>query len=162
MAEVLSLEPVTKKAFASFGDVIETQGSPSFDINHGTTTRFHDLARVQLLGDNPRPLVSIARCQEFHLPIEVNMLERHPLGSQAFIPLVNHSFLVVVAEDNNGIPQNLRAYKFNGNQGVNYHANTWHFTLIAFDGIADFLIVDRGGEGNNLEEYFFDKPYLVR
>ncbi|MCF6321070.1 MAG: ureidoglycolate lyase [Rhizobiaceae bacterium] len=162
MAEILKLEPLTKSAFTAYGDVIETKDSNSFDINDGTTTRFHDLAQVQLLGENPRPLISIARCQEFQLPIEVNMMERHPLGSQAFIPMNNQSYLVVVAEDNNGTPQNPCAFLVNGNQGVNYHANVWHFTLVAFDKVSDFLIVDRGGEGNNLEEFFFDNSYLVK
>jgi ureidoglycolate lyase len=160
--KILNHQPLTKSAFAPFGEVIEIEGSHSFEINNGTTTRFHDLADVQLNGDNARALVSIFRCQQFHLPITVDMMERHPLGSQAFMPLNNHSFLVVVAEDAEGIPVNLRAFIVEGNQGVNYHANVWHSTLTTFEGVSDFLVVDRGGEGNNLQEHFFDIPHQVK
>ena len=157
----LNIEPLTRAAFAQFGDVIETEGADSFEINSGTTTRFHDLAQVQLFGDNARALVSIFRCQEFHLPIQIDMMERHPLGSQAFIPLNNRPFLVVVAPDDLGKPGEARAFMVAGNQGVNYHANIWHSTLTTFEAASDFLVVDRGGEGNNLEEHFFDVPYAV-
>ena len=158
----LKIEPLTKNAFAPFGEIIETTGAHSFEINNGTTTRFHDLADVQLRGQDPRALISIFRCQEFHLPITIAMMERHPLGSQAFIPMNNNPFLVVVAGDENGRPINLHAFIVGGNQGVNYHANVWHSTLATFEGVSDFLVVDRGGEGNNLEEHFFDIAYLVQ
>ncbi len=80
--DILKAEPLTKSLFAPFGDVIETDGAHSFEINNGTTTRFHDLADVQLLGENSRALVSIFRGQQFQLPVKVEMMERHPLGSQ--------------------------------------------------------------------------------
>ena len=157
----LKIEPLTKSAFAPFGNIVETEGAQSFKINNGTTTRFHDLADVQLLGENPRTLISIFRGEEFKFPIEIKMMERHPLGSQAFIPLNNRPFLAVVAEDINAKPAHPLAFIANGNQGVNFHANIWHATLTALEGVSDFLVVDRGGDGNNLEEHFFDISYQV-
>lgn len=157
----LKIEPLTKSAFAKFGNIIETEGAESFKINNGTTTRFHDLADVQLLGENPRAMISVFRGEEFNFPVEISMMERHPLGSQAFIPLQNRPFLVVVAEDENARPAHPHAFLVRGNQGVNFHANIWHATLTSLEGVSDFLVVDRGGDGNNLEEYFFDTLYLV-
>ncbi len=158
---ILKSQPLTKGRFAPFGDVIETEDAHSFEINNGTTTRFHDLAEVQLLGENSRAMVSIFRGQQFHLPVKVEMMERHPLGSQAFIPLNNRSFLVVVAEDEKSEPVRPLAFIVKGTQGVNFHANTWHATLTALEGDSDFLVVDRGGDGTNLQEHFFDRAYQV-
>ena len=158
---ILNLQPLIINTFAPFGDVIQTLGANNFKINNGTTTRFHDLADVQLLGKNSRALISIFRSEEFKLPIIVNMMERHPLGSQAFIPLNGRAFIVVVAEDDNGIPGQPHAFGVKGDQGVNIHANIWHFTLTTLEADSDFLVVDRGGDGDNLQEHFFDTPYQV-
>jgi len=157
----LKIEQLTRTAFAPFGDLIDTKGAQSFKINNGTTTRFHDLADVQLRGESPRTLISIFRGEEFKFPIKIDMMERHPLGSQAFVPLNNRPFLVVVAEDMAGRPAHPHAFIAKGNQGVNFHTNVWHATLTALEGVSDFLVVDRGGDGNNLEEYFFDIAYQV-
>ena len=157
----LTTRKLTREAFVKYGDLIETEGADSFKINNGTTTRFHDLADVQLLGDKARALISIFRGEEFTFPVSIPMMERHPLGSQAFVPLSNRPFLVVVAEDRQGEPVNLQAFIVQPNQGVNFHANTWHATLTSMEGTSDFLVVDRGGEGNNLEEFFFETAYQV-
>ncbi len=158
----LLIKPLTKPAFAPYGDVIETAGSNSFGINNGTTTRFHDLAKVEVLGEGGRSLISIAQCDQFSLPAEIPMMERHPLGSQAFIPLNNQEFLVVVARDKNGKPDSPVAFLAKGNQGINFHANIWHATLMAFGKTNGFLIVDRSAVGKeNLEEFFFDQSYYA-
>jgi ureidoglycolate lyase len=153
---ILNARALTKAAFAPFGDVIETQGAELRLINGGTTERFHDLANVDVTGDGARVLVNIFRGKPFALPIDISMLERHPLGSQAFIPLQDRPFLVVVAEDEGGKPGMPVAFLCQGNQGVNYARNAWHHPLISLGETSDFLVVDRGGEGNNLEEFFFD------
>jgi ureidoglycolate lyase len=151
---VLLAQPLTKAAFAPFGDVIETAGARHFPINAGTCERFHDLARIDVEAGGGRPLVSIARAQPARLPVPIRLVERHPLGSQIFLPLVPTSFLIVVA-----LPvaaprgADLRAFLAAPGQGVNYARNTWHHPLIALDRETDFLIVDRGGEGANLEEH---------
>lgn len=152
----LDVRPLTKPAFARFGDVIETEGAEMRLINDGTTERYHDLANVDVAGEGARVLVNIFRGNPFVLPIDISMLERHPLGSQAFIPLQNRPFLVVVAEDDGGKPVMPVAFLCEGNQGVNYARNAWHHPLISLEETSVFLVVDRGGEGNNLEEYFFD------
>ena len=89
------------------------------------------------------------------------MVERHPLGSQAFFPLNDQPFLVIVAPDDGGTPGRPRAFLTNGRQGVNYHRNTWHGILTPLDREQRFLIVDRKGEGDNLEEFFFERPFLI-
>ncbi|UXN60850.1 ureidoglycolate lyase [Phyllobacterium zundukense] len=152
----LDVRPLTKASFAQFGDVIETQDAELRLINGGTTERYHDLANVDVTGDGARVLVNIFRGKAFTLPVDIRMLERHPLGSQAFIPLQNRPFLVAVAEDDGGKPGTPVAFLCQGNQGVNYARNAWHHPLISLEETSDFLVVDRGGEGNNIEEFFFD------
>ncbi|OYR11015.1 ureidoglycolate lyase [Brucella grignonensis] len=160
--EVLEVEPLTKAAFAPFGDVIEVDGAERRLINNGTTERFHDLARVEATGTDARVLINIFRGQSFAAPINVVMMERHPFGSQAFIPLNGRSFLVVVAEDVEGKPARPRAFLARGDQGVNYWRNVWHHPLVSLEQTSDFLIVDRAGNENNLEEYFLpDVVYRI-
>ncbi|EJM98461.1 ureidoglycolate lyase [Phyllobacterium sp. YR531] len=151
----LEVQPLTKAAFAPFGDVIETTGAELRLINGGTTERYHDLAKVEATGEQARVLINIFRGQAFTPPIDIRMLERHPLGSQAFYPLQNRPFLVVVGKDEGGKPGNPVAFLSQGSQGVNYHRNVWHHPLISLETTSDFLVVDRGGEGSNLEEYFW-------
>lgn len=158
----LDVQPLTKAAFAPFGDVIEVAGAELRLINGGTTERYHDLAKVDVAGDQARVLINIFRGQAFAPPIDIHMLERHPLGSQAFYPLQNRPFLVVVGEDTGGKPAHPIAFLAQGNQGVNYHRNVWHHPLISLEQSSDFMVVDRGGEGNNLEEYFWpDRVFRI-
>ncbi|ORE98494.1 ureidoglycolate lyase [Aurantimonas sp. 22II-16-19i] len=153
--------PLTKSAFAPFGDVIETDGAEERLINAGTTTRYHDLARVDVAAGGGRPLISIFRGQAFALPVEIAMFERHPLGSQAFVPLAGRPWLVVVAKDAGGKPGEPFAFLASGTQGVNYAAGVWHHPLLALEATSDFLIVDRGASDANLEEVFLDAPYRI-
>ncbi|MBA8876837.1 ureidoglycolate lyase [Phyllobacterium myrsinacearum] len=152
----LAVQPLTRAAFEPFGDVIETEGAEIRLINNGTTQRFHDLAHVDVTGDDARVLVNIFRGQAFAPPLDIVMLERHPLGSQAFYPLQNRPFLLVVADDDAGRPGQPKAFLAMGHQGVNYGRNVWHHPLISLEAESDFLVVDRGGAGNNLEEFFFE------
>jgi ureidoglycolate lyase len=157
----LTTEPLSREAFAPFGQVIEAEGAQHYPINSGNCERYHDLARVELGGVHARPLISLLHSRGFSLPLEVKMVERHPLGSQAFYPLSQGRFLVVVAPDEGGTPGPLRAFLTSPGQGVNIAINTWHGVLTPIGPEADFLCVDRGGDGNNLEEYFFTQPWLV-
>lgn len=161
MATII-IEPLDKESFAPFGQVIELDGVRHYPINKGMTERYHDLARIELAGDNARPLISIFRGQPYDLPLTLTMVERHPLGSQAFYPLSAHPWLVIVAEDDAGTPTGLRAFQPDPGQGVNIAINTWHGVLTPLGAPADFLVVDRGGDGNNLEEHHFEAPHLVR
>ncbi len=157
----IRIEPLTATAFAPFGQVIEAEGAHHYAINAGMTERYHDLARVELDGTDARPLISIFRGKPYALPLSLTLVERHPLGSQAFYPLGNTPWLVIVAPDEAGTPGRPLAFAPTAGQGVNIAINTWHGVLTPLDHDADFLVVDRGGAGNNLEEYRFAQPWLV-
>lgn len=157
------VEPLTREAFAPFGQVIAADATAHhYPINAGMTERFHDLARVELGGVHPRPLISIFRGKPYTLPLALTLVERHPLGSQAFFPLSSAPFLSIVAPDEAGAPGRPRAFLVPSGHGVNIAMNTWHGVLTPLgEAIADFLVVDRGGDGNNLEEFTFVAPYTV-
>lgn len=158
----LIAKPLTRENFKPFGDVIEMHGAQNYRINNGNTTRFHDLANVETLGPNACVLVSLFRGQPYKLPLHLTLVERHPLGSQAFYPLNNQPWLVIVAKDNNGQPTTPEAFLASGNQGVNYPPNQWHSVLTPFGEAQDFIVVDRGGDGNNLEEFTYKTPFLIQ
>jgi len=158
---ILRPEPLTAAAFAPFGDVIEAAGAPDFQINGGMCDRFHDLARSEVLGDGARIGISLGYGRPYDLPLALDLVERHPLGSQAFVPLSQDPFLVVVAPDSDGIPGTPRAFLTAPGQGVNYLRNVWHGVLTPLARPAAFLIVDRIGPGTNLEEYRFKQTWTV-
>jgi len=149
----LQVEPLAAAAFAPFGEVIEaTAEARHYPINGGNTTRYHDLARIDA-GPDGRAIVSIFRSQGITLPFAVRMLERHPLGSQAFMPLSANPYLVVVAPPGPASdPTAIRAFLAAPGQGANYAPGVWHHPLLAL-GPADFLVIDRSGPGSNCEEY---------
>ncbi|WP_118181391.1 ureidoglycolate lyase [Paraburkholderia phosphatilytica] len=148
----LRVEALTKQAFAPFGDVIELEGAKQIPINLGTTIRFHDLAKIDIADESGRPLVNLFRGEPRSLPFEVKMLERHPLGSQAFVPLNDKPYLVVVAPAGELDESKIRAFVTSGWQGVNYAKGVWHHPLLALGEVTDFIVVDRGGDGLNLNE----------
>jgi ureidoglycolate lyase len=157
----VAVEPLTREGYAPFGQVIETKGAQHYQINGGMTERYHDLARIELGGVHPRPLISIARGKPYKLPLTLRMMERHPLGSQAFYPLSGRPFLSIVAPDVSGRPGAPRAFRCAPVQGINMAMNTWHAVLTPLEAESDFLLIDRGGEGNNLEMHEFEEPWLV-
>ncbi|AMV42447.1 ureidoglycolate lyase [Paraburkholderia caribensis] len=150
--KTLAIEPLTREAFAPFGDVIELEGAKQIPINLGTTIRYHDLAKVDVTDENGRTLVNLFRGQPRALPFEITMMERHPLGSQAFIPLNDKPYLVVVAPAGELDESMIRAFVTSGWQGVNYAKGVWHHPLLALGEVSDFIVVDRGGDGLNLNE----------
>jgi ureidoglycolate lyase len=157
----IAAAPLTAAAFAPFGDVIEAAGTPSFTFNAGMADRFHDLARAEATGDGARLGVSLARARPYALPLTFDLVERHPLGSQAFVPLGPDPFLVIVAPDAGGTPGRPGAFLTAPGQGGNYLRNVWHGVLTPLDRAAAFLIVDRIGPGTNLEEHRFETPWTV-
>lgn len=138
-------------AFAPFGDVIEVGGEP-LSINEGHSLRYHDLARLDFDAAGGRASVNIFRTTPLSLPITIRMMERHPLSSQAFYPLSNQPYLVVVAPKGELSPAAIEVFIASGRQGVNYAAGTWHHYSLALGATADFLVLDREGEGNNCDE----------
>ena len=161
MTRIIIAQPLTRESFASFGDVIETDGATHFPINGGKCERFHDLAQVEATGPNARVLISLFKGTPYSFPLKLNLVERHPFGSQAFIPLSRRPFLVVVCDDTPEGPGTPRAFLTKPGQGVNYPRNRWHGVLTPIGDNQDFAVVDRGGDGQNLEEFHFAEPYEI-
>lgn len=142
----LVAEPLQARAFAAFGDVIDTAGTEPRTINEGFAERFDDLARLDTLRLGGHPVLSLFRAKPRTLSFQLRLVERHLLGSQAFVPLLQQRFLVVVAPAGPPpVPAQLRCFVTSPGQGVNYAAGTWHHPLIALDTGGDFVVIDRGG-----------------
>ena len=157
----ITAAPLTAEAFAPFGDVIGIdETAANHPINGGTTQRF-DFARTSVSGTNAAVQISMARATPFTLPVTLKLVERHPHGSQAFVPVTPSHFLVVVAPDANGRPGTPVAFLAAPGQGINYRQNVWHGALTALDKQTDFLIVDRTGDEPNCEIFEFETPYTV-
>jgi len=148
---LIAPEPLTRAAFRPFGEVIEMEGAAHFTINQGFTERFNDLCFMDVDTGGGSTNVSLFLGQPRPAPIAIRLMERHPLGAQAFIPLQDRPWLVLVAEDPRDMAS-YRAFTASGRQGVNYARNAWHHPLLVLDADSRFLIVDRKGPGNNLEE----------
>lgn len=159
MTRALNVTPLTAEAFAPYGDVIEAHGTPTKMINQGMCGRFHDLAQLDFA--DGRAGISLFDAKARHLPHIVDMVERHPDGSQAFMPISQVRFLVVVAGDAAGTPTNPRAFVTAPGQSINLHRGVWHGVLAPIGHPGQFVVVDRIGDGPNLEEHWFDEPYIV-
>lgn len=157
--KLLSPEPLTREAFRPFGDVIEMEGSAHFTINQGFAGRFNDLAKVDVTSEGGTTNVSLFLGQPRPAPFVIKLMERHPLGSQIFLPLQEKPWLVLVAEDVHDI-KTYRAFTATGRQGVNYARNVWHHPLLVRDAESRFAIIDRKGPGNNLEEVWFAEDFV--
>lgn len=157
---MIRAEPLTADAFAPFGDVLDASGAPDKIINQGLCGRFHDRARLDF-GPDGRAGISIFKADLRALPLELAMVERHPEGSQAFIPMDAEPFLVTVAPDESGTPGTPRAFRTAPGQGINFLRNTWHGVLTPLAGSGLFAVIDRIGDTPNLEEFWFDAPFTV-
>lgn len=157
MTRTITTEPLTAAAFAPFGDVLDASGTPDKMINQGLCGRFHDRAKLDF-GD-ARAGLSIFQAQPRSLPYILDLVERHPEGSQAFLPMSEHPFLVIVTTDPNAKP---RAFLTNGTQGINLHRGTWHGVLTPLHAPGLFAVVDRIGSTANLEEHHFASPWVVQ
>lgn len=147
----LKVEPLTRAGFAGFGEVIDFAGAAPVPINQGFAERFPDLARVDTDTQGGATAISLFRGAPRPLPIAIELMERHPLGSQAFYPLQDRDWLIVVAE-NPRSSGTFRAFRAHGRQGINYARGVWHHPVLSLDPDAEFLIVDRKGAGDNFEE----------
>ena len=149
-------EPLTQAAFAAFGEVLDATGDYRL-INAGLCRRHHDRAMLDFGAG--RAGISIFRSEARALPYRFDLIERHPEGSQAFIPMTADPFLVIVSTGPGATP---RAYLTNGAQGINLHRGTWHGVLTPLAAPGLFAVVDRIGDGPNLEEYRYPEPWTVR
>jgi ureidoglycolate lyase len=162
MTITLKPEPLTSERFAPYGDVIEASTNRTEAMNAERFQRFDDLCKVDMR-DEGRVAVSIARCRvATSLPLRIDMVERHPLGSQAFMPLTPCRMIVVVAPPEESVDaSDLRAFITNGRQGINYRRGTWHMPLIAFDAGREFLIIDRAADTPNCDTHDLDEPVML-
>ncbi len=148
--------PLTAEAFAPFGEVLDATGDFRL-INAGLCQRHHDRARLDF-GPEGRAGISIFQAQPRALPYEFDLIERHPEGSQAFLPMTEQPFLVIVASGPEAQPQ---AFLTNGAQGINLHRGTWHGVLTPLHAPGRFAVVDRIGTTPNLEEHRYATPWTV-
>lgn len=158
----LAPEPLTRERFAPYGDVIEAELDKSAAMNAARFERFDDLCEVDI-AEGGHLAMSVARCRTpTVLPLRVDTVERHPLGSQAFVPLQRCQMVIVVAPPGEAVDAgDLRAFVTNGKQGFNYHRGTWHMPLIALQAGQEFLVVDRGGAEPNCEACTLDDVVML-
>ena len=147
---MITAQPLTAEAFAKFGDVLDTAGETDRLINAGLCERYHDRARLDF-GDG-RAGISIFNAEPRRLPYTCDLLERHPEGSQAFIPMTQNPFLVIVAPDDAGTPGAPLAFVTAPGQAINLQRGTWHGVLTPLHAPGLFAVIDRIGAGANLEE----------
>jgi len=157
----LTAEPLTAEAFAPFGEVLEATGAHVL-INEGRCRRFTDLAGLDIA--EGRAGVSLFAAEPRDWPVEVGLVERHPLGSQCFLPMSGGDWLIVVAADAGGMPEGFRAFLARGDQGANIARDTWHGVLCPLGRGSTprlFAVIDRIGAGANLVEHRLDVPLRV-
>lgn len=153
----IQTEPLTPEAFAPFGDVLDALGPPDKLINAGLCGRYHDRATLDF-GPQGRAGISIFNAEPRSFPYTLDLIERHPDGSQAFLPMTQNPFLVIVAISPQHKP---RAFLTNGAQGINLHRGTWHGVLTPLCAPGLFAVVDRIGATPNIEEHHFHTPWII-
>ena len=153
--------PLSQYEFAEFGDVLETEKRDSFLINEGMCRRYDRLSDVTFDNGIGIPSISIFRGKPYKLPLQLKLLERHPFGSQAFIPLHSNPFLIIVAEDMNEEPLLPKVFFTNGHQGINIKRNTWHGVLTPLFNECNFVVIDRIGTTSNLEEFILTQNIII-
>lgn len=158
MSNTLKATPICRDAIAGLAELIEATGTPDKFINQGLCGRFHDRANLDIEGDAG---ISVFKSESFSMPFRMEMMERHPHGSQAFLPMQEGEYLVVLAEDKDGAPHAPRAFIASAGQGVNIGRNVWHGVLCPLSDPGLFMVVDRVTDGPNLEEHWFNEPILI-
>ena len=152
---------ITKENFSKFGDMITTANIKPIEINDGYAKRFDGIANLNTSKDNGETTICIFSALKRSFPMKINMMEKHPLGSQAFIPMKQTTFLVLVAPKGDKPDLNeIEAFIIPPEIGVNYSPGTWHFPLIATEDM-NFLVVDRKGSGDNLVIENIEKEEVI-
>ena len=161
MEIIINPKPITKENFSKFGDMITTNDIKPLEINNGYAKRFDGIANVDTSKDNGETIISIFSALKRSFPMKIDMMEKHPLGSQAFVPMKETTFLVFVApKDNKPDLNKIEAFIIPPGIGVNYNPGTWHFPLISTENM-NFLVIDRKGSGDNLVIENLDKKEIV-
>ena len=158
---IIKPKMINKENFKKFGDMITTNGIKPLEINDGYAKRYDGIATLDAKKDNGESIISIFSAFKRSFPMKVDMMEKHPLGSQAFIPMKETTFLAFVApEGDKPDLDKVEAFIISKGVGVNYNAGIWHFPLIATEDM-DFLVVDRKGKGNNLVLHDLNKQNIT-
>ena len=161
MEIIINPKPITKENFSKFGDMITTNDIKPLEINNGYAKRFDGIANIDTSKDNGETIISIFSALKRSFPMKIDMMEKHPLGSQAFVPMKETTFLVFVAPKGNKPDLNkIEAFIIPPGIGVNYNPGTWHFPLISTENM-NFLVIDRKGSGDNLVIENLDKEEIV-
>ncbi|MFU8865460.1 MAG: ureidoglycolate lyase [Rhodobacterales bacterium] len=160
MQTTITARPLTVDAFAPYGNVLDTDGEPDKIINQGFCGRWHDRADLDF-GPDGRAGISIFRAEPRAMPYTLDLLERHPDGSQAFLPMSQSEWLVIVATDDDGQPGQIEAFIAAPGQGINLHRGTWHGVLTPLHAPGLFAVVDRIGDTPNLEEFPLTMPCII-
>jgi ureidoglycolate lyase len=157
---IIPIQPLTRDAFAPFGDVVDIEGGSAITINEGFAERVNGLAKVDIAGETGVVNVSLFTAKVRPQPMSIRMMERHPHGSQMFYPLQDSQWLIVVCDDPHEAAS-YRAFRAGGRQGVNYARNVWHHPLLVLADGERFMVVDRGDPSplplNNLQEAWLDE-----
>lgn len=156
----IRIKQLTKEAFAKYGEVVEAAGAREIPINQGYAVRRNALGTVDIATNGGDVNISLFVAQPRPKPIAIEVMERHPDGTQLFYPLQDRDWLVVVCDDPHR-GETYRAFLATGQQGVNYARNIWHHPLLVLDADSRFFIVDRKGPDVNLEEIFLDKAQAL-
>jgi ureidoglycolate lyase len=152
---------INKKNFLLYGDLITSDDSDSIDINAGYAKRYDNLANINTDKDGGKTIVSIFSALKRSFPMTIDMMEKHPLGSQAFIPMKETTFLCFVAPPGDKPDVNkIQTFIVPPKMGINYKPDIWHFPLISTED-TNFLVVDRKGNGENLIIYNFDEEKII-
>ncbi len=156
----ISHKKITAELFKPFGDLLQLKDAADMLINQDMCERHHNLTDIDF-EDGSKAGISLFKAKPRSLPYKLEMMERHPKGSQAFIPMYEQPFLVIVAEDNGGAPVTPIALLTQMHMGINFHKNTWHGVLTPLKAPGIFAVIDRIASDKNLEEYWFDTPYII-
>jgi ureidoglycolate lyase len=159
MIQEIKSQTLTAKKFTPFGDILDASGDPDKIINQGMCGRHHNLAKLDFIAGKAG--ISIFNAEPRSMPLKLEMMERHPDGSQAFIPMHQKPFLIVVAHDKNGKPDTPISFISEPGQGINIHRNIWHGVLCPLHSPGLFAAIDRIGDGPNLEEHWFQKAWTI-
>jgi ureidoglycolate lyase len=157
----LTPRPLTADAFRPYGEVLDASGSPSDLANGGAAEVYRDIAAIDVAVNGGRVSVSVVRTAPTPLPLRIAVMERHPLGTQAFVPLNGAEYLVIVAPPGALDPEAIVAFHASPSQGVNLRRGVWHHPLVALHRVSDFVVIDRAGEGENLELQEVAAPLMI-
>jgi ureidoglycolate lyase len=158
----ISIEQLDINIFSKFGDIIQKKNALELrSINQGTTTRYHNISKLSLESKNGNSSISIFSGSPRDVPIEIKIMEKHPIASQSFLPIQDYDWLIVVCEEKNELPDlsTLRCFQVDGDTGITYNKNIWHHPLLVKKK-QDFWVIDRINDQENpsinLQEYHFE------